>query len=234
MVKKALWLIMCVVAMTSCHSDSELVRVHSTEEVIAYYPAFSRIDLVCGNTMPSQDDQNVIFCAEAAFTHDLLDHFEHANIDGDHVSAGQRYQGAQCRDNSGAFTWHGGKWHFIAGNYSDALDMAAQGGGMGFGQALIVVDGEAVTPLWRSGNNYYRALCEKDSKLCIVDSKESVDYDVFVAQLVRYGVTQALYLDMGSGWNHSWWRDAKGITHEIHPWIPKCMFRTNWITFYRQ
>lgn len=219
--------------MTSCHSKNELVRIHSTQEVIAYYPAFSRIDLVCGDSMPSQEDKNVIFCAEAAFTHALLDHFEHANIDGDHVSAGLRYAGAQCSDNSGAFTWYGGKWHFTAGDYSDALDAAAQGGGMGFGQALIIINSEAVKPLWRSGNNYYRALCEKDGRLCIVDSRESVDYDVFVEQLLRYGVSQALYLDMGSGWNHSWWRDDIGITHEIHPWIPKCKFRTNWITFYR-
>lgn len=223
---------MCVIVMTACHNKRELVHIQRTGEVIAYYPAFSHIDLVCSDTMPSQADKNVIFCAEAAFTHELLDHFEHTNIDGDHVSGGQRYAGAQCRDNSGAFTWHSGKWHFIAGDYSNALDEAARGGGMGFGQALIVANGKAVAPLWRSGNNHYRALCEKDGHLCIVDSRESVDYDVFVAQLVRYGVTHALYLDMGSGWNHSWWRDAKGNTHEIHPWVPKCIYRTNWITFY--
>ena len=58
--------------------------------LIVYYPQFSRIDLVC-ETMPSKQDTNVIFCAEAAFTHELLDEFAHSNIDGDHVSSGQRY-----------------------------------------------------------------------------------------------------------------------------------------------
>ena len=219
--------------MCACKTPNDVVRVERTSEIVAYYPQFSRIDLVCGDSMPSQRDPQVIFCAEAAFTHSLLDHFDHTNIDGDHVSGGRRYTGAVCKDNSGAFTWHNGQWRFVAGSYSDALDQVAQSGGMGFGQALIIYNSEAIMPLWRSGNNFYRALCEKDGRLCIVDSSESVEYDVFVSQLLHYGVTHALYLDMGSGWNHSWWRDSKGNPHEIHPWIPKCRFRTNWITFYR-
>lgn len=225
--------IVLIAMLASCKSSQPPVAIERNGEVVAYYPHFSRIDLVCGDSMPEQSDQQVIFCAEAAFTHALLDHFEHANIDGDHVSGGKRYTGATCKDNSGAFTWHSGRWHFVVGDYSQALDEAAHGGGMGFGQALVVNNGIAVKPLWRKGNNYYRALCEKNGRLCIVDSQESVDYNVFVDQLMRYGVTWALYLDMGSGWNHSWWRDPKGNTHEIHPWIPKCRFRTNWITFYR-
>ena len=210
------------------------VRIdNSCEGVIAYYPEFSRIDLVCG-VMPSQEEGDVVMCCEAAFTHDLLDGFAHSNIDGDHVSGGRRYAGAACRDNSGAFTWSAGAgWRFVRGEYGAALDGAASGGGMGFGQALIVVDGEAVTPLWRSGEHEYRALCEKGGRLCIVDSRGTVSYEQFVRLLVAYGVDQALYLDMGSGWNHSWWRDSAGKTHEIHPRIDKCRYCTNWITFYK-
>lgn len=208
------------------------MRVDSTDEVIAYYPQFSRLDLVCG-TMPSQDQQDVIFCAEAAFTSQLLDTFEHTNIDGDHVSGGKRYAGAECKDNSGAFTWAQGKWHFTMGDYSKALDDAAAQGGMGFGQAMIIYNNEMITPLWRSGMHEYRALCEKDGRLCIVDSQGSVLYSTFVQRLVNYGVTHAIYLDMGSGWNHSWWRDDDGLTHEIHPRIDKCRYCTNWITFYK-
>lgn len=212
------------------------VVIDRTDEVTAYYPQFTSIDLVC-ETMPPKSDRHVIFCAEAAFTHALLDHFEHTNIDGDHVSGGKRWTGAKCKDNSGAFIYYNkvesGKsiWRFVRGDYNDALDEAAANGGMGFGQALIVYNGERITPLWRKGNNYYRALCERNGRLCIVDSRTSVDYDEFVNQLMRYGVTHALYLDMGSGWNHSWWRDAQGTAHDIHPWIEKCRFCTNWIAF---
>ena len=224
--------------LSGCRTSKEssntmnTVYIDSTSEVIAYYPQFSRIDLVCG-TMPQQSQQEVIFCAEAAFTSKLLEEFAHSNIDGDHVSSGVRHKGAACKDNSGAFTWANGTWRFVMGDYSAALDRAAAQGGMGFGQAVVVRDGKAITPLWRGGNNEYRALCEKDGRLCIVDSRGSVEYDEFVHRLVNYGVTHALYLDMGSGWNHSWWRDNKGTVHEIHPRIEKCRYCTNWITFYK-
>ena len=208
-----------------------LVVVDSTADVVAYYPQFSHIDLVCG-TMPSQDDKQVIFCAEAAFTHELLEDFAHSNIDGDHVSGGKRYTGAQCKDNSGAFVSWDNHWEFVQGDYSAALDKAVANGGMGFGQASIIHNGQRVKKLWRDGVNHYRALCEKGGQLCIVDSRQDVEYADFVDMLERYGVSEALYLDMGSGWNHSWWRDADGSVHEIHPRLDKSRYCTNWIVFY--
>lgn len=233
-------IISCILLTIAMHCNGQvnssvmtpLVSIDSTNEVIAYYPSFSHIDLACGS-MPSQQCSDVIFCAEAAFTSQLLEEFTHSNIDGDHVSGGKRYAGALCKDNSGAFTWANNKWKFIKGDYSEALDDAAQAGGMGFGQALIVYNGEAIMPLWRTGNHEFRALCEKDGRLCIVDSRGSVEYEEFVRRLLNYSVTHALYLDMGSGWNHSWWRDNNGSVHEIHPLIEKCRFCTNWITFMR-
>ena len=201
--------------------------------LIAYYPQFSRIDLVCGK-MPSQQDTNVIFCAEAAFTHELLDEFAHSNIDGDHVCGGQRYKGAKCLDNSGAFAWFmDTTWEFVNGEYGELLDSVAAAGGMGFGQAIIIHQGESIRPLWRDGVNQYRALCEKDGRLCIVDSRKAIDYEDFVKLLEQFAPTHALYLDMGAGWNHSWWRDKGGKTHEIHPVADKSRYCTNWITFYK-
>lgn len=201
--------------------------------LIVYYPHFSHLDLVCGK-MPSPQDTNIIFCAEAAFTHELLDEFAHSNIDGDHVSSGRRYTGAQCKDNSGAFAWFGdGTWEFVNGEYSELLDSVAAADGMGFGQAIIIHNSESIRPLWRDGVNQYRALCEKDGQLCIVDSRDSVSYEQFVELLEKFAPRHALYLDMGAGWNHSWWRDAAGKVHEIHPVAEKSRYCTNWITFYK-
>ena len=198
-----------------------------------YFPSFSRIDLVC-EKMPSKEDTNVIFCAEAAFTHELLDEFAHSNIDGDHVSGGKRYQGAKCYDNSGAFAWFSDTiWEFVHGEYDELLDSVAQAGGMGFGQALIIYEGESIRPLWRDGVAQYRALCEKDGRLCIVDSRKKVEYEKFVEMLEQFAPRFALYMDMGAGWNHSWWRDSKGKVHEIFPVAEKSRYCTNWITFYK-
>ena len=223
-----------LIAMTIASSGiaQTTVDIDSTASVMAYYPNWEHIGLAFG-TMPSQADGSVIFVAEAAFTHALLYDFAHSNIDGDHVADGIRYTGADCRDNSGAFVAWGDHWEFVSGDYSAALDSAVAHGGMGFGQALIIYDGVKIEPLWRTGDHEYRALCERNGRLCIVDSRGRVSYGQFVNSLVDYGVTHALYLDMGSGWNHSWWRDGTGIVHEIHPRIPKSHFCTNWITFYQ-
>ena len=212
----------------------------TVDGLIVYYPQFGHLDLVCG-TMPDKQDTSVIFCAEAAFTHELLDTFAHSNIDGDHVSGGKRYQGARCEDNSGAFAWFGDTtWEFVHGEYGELLDSVAAAGGMGFGQAVIIHGGESIRPLWRekydtdgSAVNHYRALCEKDGRLCIVDSRDQVEYSTFVTLLERFAPTHALYLDMGAGWNHSWWRDGLGKVHEIHPAADKSRYCTNWITFYK-
>ena len=229
-------------AMNTHDKTSELPVMHGSPVEIddtsvtglrVYYPLFSRVDLVCG-TMPDKRDTAVIFCAEAAFTHELLDKFCHSNIDGDHVSGGKRYTGAECHDNSGAFAWFGDSvWEFVHGEYSELLDSVAAAGGMGFGQAIIFYNGESIRPLWRDGEHQYRALCEKDGRLCIADSRDEVEYEQFVALLEQFAPTHALYLDMGTGWNHSWWRDGKDKVHDIHPKADKSRYCTNWITFYK-
>ena len=223
----------------SGQSNPVMIDDTTVNGLIAYYPQFSRIDLVCGQ-MPSQQDDSVIFCAEAAFTHELLDEFAHSNIDGDHVSGGQRFTGADCKDNSGAFAWFSDTtWEFINGEYNELLDSVAAAGGMGFGQAIIIHDGESIRPLWREKYDdnstvaQFRALCEKDGRLCIVDSRDEVSYEKFVSLLEEFAPRYALYMDMGAGWNHSWWRDADGKVHEIHPVAEKSRYCTNWITFYK-
>lgn len=104
-----------------------------TDNLILYYPDYTSIDLVCG-TMPSIKDKRVIFCAEAAFTGELLKEFKHSNILGDHVSGGVRYKGSGCKRNTGAFIYYDQHWQFLHKDYSKKLDVAARNGGMGFGQ----------------------------------------------------------------------------------------------------
>lgn len=72
--------------------NAYFVRVDTMGEVVVYQPAYRHVDLVCG-VMPSVEEPDVIFCAEAAFTGKLLDEFEHTNIMGPHVSGGVRYNG---------------------------------------------------------------------------------------------------------------------------------------------
>ena len=220
---------------TDAESVSDVARHYTTREekgnLIIYTPNYTSIDLVCG-TMPNKTDNKVIFCAEAAFTGELSKEFKHSNILGDHVSGGTRYKGTGCKRNTGAFVYYSGKWKFLYKDYSKELDIAARNGGMGFGQEMMIHKGRRVKTIRKDSNkNEFRALCELNGKLCIIDSRGTSTFGDFIQALLSKGVNEAIYLDMGPGWNYSWWRDSEGNVTEIH--THRIIHTTNWITFYR-
>ena len=95
----------------------------------------------------------------------------------------------------------------------------------------MIIHNFRVQPLLRKNSFQYRALCELDGKLCIIQSNQSVKYQDFVDMLIETGVKHALYLDMG-GWNHSWyrkWDNSEPIYIRNNPH----KYYTNWLTFYR-
>ena len=210
------------------------VTIETTANLNVYYPEFSRIDLICGQ-MPKAAQKNVEFCCEAAFTGELLDEFKHSNIADNHICNGVMKKGYSCKANTGGFIWGKGKWKFMR---KADYPTEANGWNMGFCQMLIIKDG-TVRPIgakMKNNKNIYRALCEKDGKLCVVESKKSMTYEFFVKCLSAYKVSHALYLDMGRGWNYAWYRDAKGQVRECFPESKSAAsfkYRTNWITFYR-
>lgn len=171
---------------------SNYTKCEEKGKLIIYTPDYSSIDLVCG-IMPSQSDKNVIFCAEAAFTGELLKEFKHSNILGDHLSGGLRYKGTGCKRNTGAFIYYGGKWKFLYKDYSKDFDVAAQNGGMGFGQEMMIHEGKRVQTIRKDANrNEFRALCELSGKLCIIDSKGVSSFGDFILALQNEGVTEVL------------------------------------------
>ncbi len=200
-------------------------------DLVLFTPTYNTIDLVCGKR-PNKGDTSVAYCAAASFTGKCLDSFWHRNVAGHHVSGGVCWRGYTCSVNTGAFVWYQGKWKFLYDSYARELKEAEKYGGMGFGQNMIIFNGQ-VMPRFRKDKplNIYRALCELDGKLCIVESKQALAYSEFVAKLASLKVKYALYLDMGPGWNYSWYRDSVGIVHEIHPMKSSSKYQTNWIVF---
>ena len=71
---------------------------------------------------------------------------------------------------------------------------------------LIIKDGSdrPIGAKMKNNKNIYRALCEKDGKLCIIESKKKMTYEAFVKCLSDYESKMA----------------------------PSYKYRTNWITFY--
>lgn len=211
------------------YGDTYVQRL-DTLGLTVLYPKYSTINLVCG-TMPSKNDSNVILIAEAAYTGELLTEFKHTNIAGDHVSSGKRYKGYRCKRNTGAFVYYNSKWRFCHREYSKDMDDAAANNGCAFGQELIIYNGDEVKSKRKDGNvNQFRALCSHHDALCIIESSDVISFGDFRKRLLEYGVYDAIYLDMGSGWNHSWYRDGRKVI-ELHPKTHN--YCTNWITFYR-
>lgn len=220
------------------HTDTDAILsfVPSSVEVIEpirlriFYPNYSRIDLVCEN-MPEKSDSSVIFMASAAYTVKCKDTFSHDNIIGNHVSGGQLFRGAPSKTYRGAFVYYNDSSQFIYNDWAKELKIAAENGGCGFAQDMMIHKGREVDH-WRKSSdvNSYRALCLIDGKVSIADSDGKMKFGDFITNLLQAGATEAIYLDMG-GWNYSWYRDDSGKAIDIHP-IPN-KYATNWITFYK-
>lgn len=209
-----------------------LVERVDTLSLKILYPRFGKVDFVCG-TMPSQKDTNVLLCAAGSYTGELQETFNHSNIAGDHVSGGKRYNGYRCERNTGAFVYYNGKWKFLYQDYSAELNEAASHGGCGFAQEMIIHQGKPVTTVRRDSNrNIFRALCQLDGRLCVIESSSAMTFGTFKSKLMALKVSEALYTDMGSGWNHAWYRVSNDSVNILHPKIHN--YCTNWITFYRE
>ncbi len=211
----------------------EVMHVDTIDNLIVYTPTFNSVDLVCAN-MPSPTDSSVIMMCEAAFTGQQLKNFDHKNIAGNHVSGSELYIGYSCKANTGCFAWYADSktWEFAMGDYKHLLSGAEEHGGMAFGQSMIIYNYivQDKFPMKNVNNrNEYRVLAEYNNQLCIIDGKGVMPFKDFVQALDNIKVKYALYLDMGSGWNFSWFRDNTGKVHCIHK--EKTKYATNWIVF---
>lgn len=203
-----------------------------TMGLIILSPSYSNIDLRCGN-IPTTSEKDVILFAEASYTAAPLEkEFKHSKIAGDHVSQGTRYKGYKCRRNTGAFVYYASKWRFCYNDYNAELDSAVKHNGAAFAQEMMIHKGDIKPTARKDGNvNTFRALCELNEKLCVIESSCSIKFGDFKAKLKELGVSEAIYLDMGSGWNHAWYRVDDETIVELHPKAHD--YCTNWITFYK-
>ncbi len=165
------------------------------------------MDLVCGE-IPSVENDSIVLAFAGAFTGTMFDK-GHFNIAGDHVSGGKRFKGYRCKRNTGAFTWSptsGPK--FFYKDYSSALDKAAKEDGMAFTQEMMIHNGRIVLTTRPLGNkNVFRALClDKENGLALYESQGIVTFGNFINALLSQGVKEALYTDMGQGWNYCFYR----------------------------
>ena len=207
--------------------SSQGMTLMATEDLYIYYANYSDIDYVAGDR-PSRDDESILLCVAAAFQEDYQFDFRHSNIVGWHASDGQLERGTP-KSRLGAFTYVNGepRIHGIE-DAEQAVQDAAEQGGSGYQQFIVLHNGE------RGGHDSnefrcFRVLAILNGRACIIDSRTQMHYRDFITALEDLGIREALYCDMGSGWNYSWYRNAEGKPVDIigTPWP----FSHNWLVF---
>ena len=202
--------------------------IYNTGTVYVIFPEYSEIELVCEDR-PSKSDDSITWCSGAAFQHTVSLGFTQENVEGDHAVDGELFESPYNKKAFAAFTFYNGNFGFEFRNPTEAIRNAAEAGGSGFMQFGLIEDQKLVMNFDRPRARCYRALAEINGHVCIIDSVNMLHFDEFMKELKRLRVTNAVYMDMGAGWNYSWYRDAadKVITLFGLP-VP---WSHNWIVF---
>ena len=220
--------------------------VDTTANLITYDITNCRLDLACGQ-MPDTTQENVILCAAAAFTGKCLDTFEHTNILGQHISQATLYNG-YTEDKDGIpfeqryalFVWKGidNQGNMLEKGFYQLpndllLEQVVEQSGMAFTQHWVIKDAQLFIPVIQPLERveHFRSICQKDNRFVVIANIEPITYQQYLDALLAFGVENALYMDMGTGWNHSFYRDADNQLHILHPKTHS--YPTNWLVVYK-
>ena len=208
-------------------NPSYKLKIETTNDLIMYDVTDCQLDLACGN-MPEIDQEDVVLCVAAAFTGKCLDSFSHSNILGPHISQGILYEGYDEEGGYAVFaSWGEEKGFFELGNQKK-LEEVVEARGMAFTQYWVVKDGKGYNPPRQTiKEEYYRCIAQMGGRTYVIESKEVVKFDYFVNCLLETGIENALYMDMGRGWNHSFYREGNGKVHILHSKTHE--YCTNWL-----
>ena len=217
---------------SAMHAEEILPReqttVYNTGPLYVFFPAYSEIGLVTENR-PSKSDTSINWCSGAAFQHTVSLGFTQEDVEGDHAVNGTLYESPYNRDEFAAFTFADGEFAFNFDNASRAIKKAAEAGGSGFMQFGLIRDGELVWSFDLNKARSYRTLAELNGNLCVIDSVKMTHFPEFLAEVQKLGVENAIYMDMGAGWNYSWYRQLSGKVLTLFglsvPWSH------NWLVF---
>lgn len=216
-------------------APAPVVTIDTTHHgLIIYYPPTDSIELRCFDRPNPVVDSSIVFCCAAAFTADWKTEPSHERIQGDHVSRGTFYQRPRLKRNTGAFfVMDDGRYAFM---YSPVANPETfrplfKHASTAFMQEMMIHHGARVKTTRPDNNaNEFRALCLIGHRLCIADASEAMWFGTFIQLLLNAGATEALYLDMGPGWNYSWYRE---YADSNATWIHSAPLSsaTNWLVF---
>lgn len=241
--KKLLTLIALIFALTSCYkANPDLTpRIVSVSEQSVGKDKFkimaintdSATVMVVDSAIPDIDDPKICLCVEAAFTGERLDTFKTENVAGKYVTSGKPRDGYRCAANTGLLCATGSDITIAPLAKSEPLrQRAVDAGGSLFEQMLLVHNGKYAytgSPIDLDEKHIYRAACIcRGGKFAVVQGVTHMTLKTFIDGLMAMHVRDALYLDMGMGWNYGWYREKAGDTAELLFRV-RSIYQTNWL-----
>lgn len=185
------------------------------------------------SVIPSEKDSTIALCVEAAFAGELLKDYKSTNIGGDYVIDGVFHKGYKCKANTG-FLYADKRIYTISSSdhCAEWIDKARANGGTLFQQIFIVQNGKDTykgTPIKPTTKNIYRSACIlKDGNFAVIQSTKPLSLKDYIDALIKNGVSDALYLDMGKGWNYGWYRETQE-TKPVRLFDYRTPYQTNWL-----
>lgn len=185
------------------------------------------------SVMPSESDSTIALCVEAAFTGELLKNFTTINIAGDYVIDGNFRKGYKCKANTGFLYADRNVVTISSSDHcAEWIGKAKVNSGTLFQQMLLVQNGKNVyrgRPIKPVSRNIYRAACIlNNGEFAVIQSEKQIPLNDFINNLVALGVTDALYLDVGTGWNYGWYRTNSNST-PVKLFNARSPYQTNWL-----
>lgn len=248
-------IMMSLLAMASCNTktqeSSTADEVEEVEEVqdTLIFKSTAHVDSVgfiilrvnpnttlitmADSVIPEINDSTIALCVEAAFTGELLPEFKSTNVAGDYVINGIFHKGYKCKANTGFLCTVKGHPFISSSEYvKEWIDKSVASGATLFQQILIIQNRKDVylgTPIKPATKNIYRAACiMTDGNFAVIQSEKSIPLKDFIASLIKLEVSDALYLDMGTGWNYGWYRETSE-SPTVKFFDVRTPYQTNWL-----
>ena len=223
----------------SIDNDTALFVSHETINGVPFILLRMNRDVayitMADSVIPDRNDSTIFLCVEAAFTGETLKVFKSTNVAGDYVIEGRRRKGYDCSDNTGYLLATADGDVRIGENsdsvhLEDMMQAAQQEQGSLFQQELIIHQHKAVGGVHANKSNIYRAACKTfdGADFIVIQSESALLFQDFVNALLQMGVGEALYLDMGQGWNYGWYRQTTN-SPAINFFDYKSQYQTNWL-----
>lgn len=181
---------------------------------------------------PDKNDKNILVCIPAAFTN-----LQNLKVDGiysvngkieNKTAINRTLGGVFYCDKTGCKIFQSNKGKL----FNDSLLSIAQKNNASFFQQIqCIQDGKAASFLDKKIFQRRGIAILNDNSIAIIESKEAITLKVFSEDLVKLGVKQLIYTDMGS-WDEGWYKNPiNNKTVIIGQDLSQTSKQSNWVIF---